>query len=123
MSDVQRLAFATDDGTNINRHFGRLRGFVVVTVTDGAPTGRETLARPANADNPVGGHNHSALLDPIADCKVLIAGGMGLPMARHVEASGLELVLTSVASIDEALDRYISGTLAHEANRAHPPRH
>ncbi len=123
MSDVQKVAFATDDGTNINRHFGRLRGFVVVTLADGTETARQMLQRPPEADNPGGGHNHGALLSPIADCRVLIAGGMGLPMARHVAESGLELMLTSLTSIDEALDHYVAGTLVHEANRAHAPRH
>jgi predicted Fe-Mo cluster-binding NifX family protein len=123
MTDIQKVAFATDDGSNINRHFGHLRGYVVVTVTDGLPTQRGLLPRPGDSDNPGGGHNHGALLAPIADCNVLIAGGMGLPMARHVAAQGLGLVLTSLTTIDEALDKYLAGSLDHEADRAHEPRH
>jgi len=122
MTDTQKVAFATDDGSNVNRHFGHLRGYVVVTVTDGRPTQRELLPRPDDSDNPAGGHDHSALLAPIADCNALIAGGMGLPMARHVEAQGLDLVLTSTTTIDEALDKYLAGSLDHEADRAHAPR-
>jgi predicted Fe-Mo cluster-binding NifX family protein len=123
MPDIHKVAFATDDGNNINRHFGRLRGYVVFTITDGQPTSREILARPDDVDRPTGGHNHTALLDPVSDCTTLVAGGMGQPMAAHAARTGLQLVLTSLTSIDVALERYLDGTLEHESNRAHTPRH
>jgi predicted Fe-Mo cluster-binding NifX family protein len=123
MTREHKVAFATNDGTDMNRHFGRLSGYVVITVRDGLPTGRQLLARPASADRPGGGHDHSALLDPVSDCAVLVAGGMGLPMVGHIEARGIRLILTSLTSIDDALERYLAGTLEHEPARAHATRH
>ncbi len=124
MTQNARVAFATDDGNNVNQHFGRLGGFVVVTITDGAEVGRRILPRPQQADQPgERRHNHVALLDPIADCDALVAGAMGLPMANHVRDRGLELLLTSTPSIDEALAKYLEGSLLHEDDRAHQPRH
>lgn len=119
-----KVAFATNDGKKINQHFGHLRGFLVVEIADGQDVGRTEFARPAQADQ-MGERrqNHVALLDPIADCDVLIAGGMGLPMAGHVHSRGLDLILTSVGEVDDALDRYVAGTLEHEAERSHQPRH
>ncbi len=120
----KKVAFATDTGTEVNQHFGRLRGFVIVDVVDGHETSRFAVGRPINADRQNGqGNNHSALLDPVADCDILVAGGMGLPMTEHVARQGIDLVLTSVSEISEALAQLIEGTLDHEANRAHQPRH
>lgn len=122
MTATKRVAFATDDGTSINRHFGRLRGFLVVTVSADARLESELIPRPAAADQAgEHRHDHGALLAPIADCETLIAGGMGLPMTSHVEHAGLDLILTSRRSIDEALEHYLAGTLEHEPGLAHPP--
>ena len=119
-----KVAFATNNGTRINQHFGHLRGFLVVELADGQEVARTDVTRPAAADQSGGqGNNHVALLDPIADCDVLVAGGMGLPMQHHVERAGLDLILTSVRDINVALSEYLAGTLEHEADRAHQPRH
>jgi predicted Fe-Mo cluster-binding NifX family protein len=124
MNSTTRVAFATDDTTTINQHFGRLLGFVVIEVEDGREVSRTVVERSKNADRPAGqGHDHSALLSPVSDCDILVAGGMGLPMASHTQATGLELILTSVNKIDDARDRLIEGTLRHEPDLAHAPRH
>ncbi len=124
MTSTQKVAFATDDGSNVNQHFGRLRGFVVVTLENGIESSRTVLPRPDQADRTGDRrHNHVALLDPIADCDVLVAGGMGLPMAEHVAERGIALTLTSLRSIEAALSRYVAGALEHESNLAHQPRH
>ena len=124
MTQITKVAFATDDGHNINQHFGRLAGFIVISIDDGAEVDRILLPRPQQADQPgERRHNHVALLDPISDCATLVAGGMGLPMANHVTERGIELLLTSTASIDAALASYLSGSLTHDAGRAHQPRH
>ena len=123
MTQDTKVAFATDDGSNVNQHFGRLKGFVVVTIADGAEVDRTSLPRPQSADQPgERRHNHVALLDPIAGCDTLIAGGMGLPMASHVQERGIQLLLTSIQSIDDALAGYLEGSLEHEAERAHQPQ-
>ncbi len=124
MNTTQKVAFATDNGTNINQHFGRLAGFVVVTIENGVESARTMLPRPTQADQAgERRHNHTALLDPIADCATLIAGGMGLPMANHVKDREIDLVLTGIDSIDGALAAYLDGSLGHEPDRAHAPRH
>ena len=124
MTTTEKVAFATDDGSNINRHFGRLGGFAVYTINDGLPPSWELRKRPTAADRPGEHlHNHVALLEPIADCETLIAGGMGLPMAENVARSGIRLVLTSLPSIEEALASYLEGSLLHEPGLAHQPRH
>lgn len=119
-----KVAFATDDGSNVNQHFGRLAGFVVVTIQDGVETERAFIPRPQQADLPGDRrHNHAALLDPMSDCEVLIAGGMGLPMARNIDEAGIRLTLTAETLIDSALASFLDGSLRHEADRAHQPRH
>lgn len=124
MPKKMKVAFATDDGRTINQHFGRLRGLLVIDIAGGAEASRTELGRPEQADRSDGrGHNHVALLDPIGDCDVLVAGGMGLPMAEHVASRGVELVLTAEPTIDTALAAFVAGTLQHEANPAHQPRH
>ncbi len=118
------VAFATDDGSNVNQHFGRLAGFVIVTIQDGVETERTLVARPQQADLPgERRHNHAALLDPVSDCEVLIAGGMGLPMARNINEAGIQLILTAETLVDSALASFLEGSLSHESDRAHQPRH
>ena len=124
MISTAKAAFATDDGSNLNQQFGRLHGFVVVTIEEGIEAKREFLARPQQADQPGDRRrNHAALLDPVDDCDLLIAGGMGLPMAKHVEDRGLQLILTATPQIETALAHLLEGTLTHEADRAHQPSH
>lgn len=137
-----KLAIASNNGVTIQRHFGRTSQYVVVTIEDGEEIAREVRtmdARPnllevgQHGDHEHGhGHGqgqgnhhrrHRSLLTPIEDCDVLIAGGMGRPMAQAAEASGVDLILTNERLVDDIVASYLDGSLEHKADLAHDPGH
>lgn len=141
-----RIAFPTDDGKTINRHFGRASRYAVVIIDNGAAGNREMRNKAAhhhgNGHNQHGhvdhgyvdhghddhghddhGHDHGAMFAPIADCQVLIAGNMGTPAYAAAQSTGLEVILTNEPTIDGALDAWLAGTLGHRPALLHTPGH
>jgi len=118
-----KIAFPTLNGTSITAHFGRARGYIVVHTEDGAETGRELRliesGEHGDREDPGHGNRHAGLVDTIRDCDAVVAGGMGHPIQERLEAAGLDVVLTGIRSIDDALAAYLAGTLDHEPDRAH----
>jgi predicted Fe-Mo cluster-binding NifX family protein len=47
----------------------------------------------------------------IADCQVLLARGMGRGAHVSLEEAGIEVIVTDIAEIDEAVKRYLAGDL------------
>lgn len=124
-----RIAFPSEDGVTIHRHFGQASHYAVVTVEDGAATGLELRSKEAHhhGHDHDHGHEHShdrdhaPMFAPVSDCQVLIAGGMGRPALVGAEASGLEVILTTEHEIDQAVQSYLAGTLVNHLQLAHAP--
>jgi predicted Fe-Mo cluster-binding NifX family protein len=133
---VMKIAAITEDGTTISQHFGRAPLYVVVTVEDGKitnkerrnKTGHHTFA--AHHDAPVApserhGYDagsqvrHASMAETIADCQVLIAGGMGWGAYESLKSQGIEPVVTDVESIEEAVKLYLQGKLPNLMERLH----
>lgn len=122
---TKKIAFPSSDGLTISRHFGHVKQFVVVETQGGSEIERSVRQKAESL--PVEslhskGHDHDALLDLIADCDTIVAGGMGKPMVDRSEQRGFEVVLTSERQLDAALARYQIGELTHEPSLAHAPR-
>jgi predicted Fe-Mo cluster-binding NifX family protein len=66
--------------------------------------------------NPEGVH---AMFSVIADCQVLVAGGMGEPAYQRAQAYGLEVYLTGEWKIEAALAAYQAGLLKSDLRRVH----
>jgi predicted Fe-Mo cluster-binding NifX family protein len=124
-----RLAFVIDqDDGRISRHFGRARSYLVLTLEGGEVVSREmrdkfsphAAGAEADHDRP---HDHAAshrrMIDPIRDCSVLIAGGMGEPAYLDLEKAGIEPILTRVTGVEAALQAWLSGELEHEPDLLH----
>jgi predicted Fe-Mo cluster-binding NifX family protein len=122
---TKKIAFASSDGLTISRHFGHVKQFVVVEAREGQEIER-SARRKADAlpieTSPMKGHDHDALLDLIADCDTIVAGGMGKPMLDRSVARGFEVILSSERDLDVALARYQVGELAHQPSLVHAPR-
>jgi predicted Fe-Mo cluster-binding NifX family protein len=139
---MTKIAFPTDDGRNISRHFGQAAQFLVLTVEDGQVVARESRLKPAhshdhghdhshepaaqvslgeiNVAQGQGGHDgHQGMFDLLADCQVLMAGGMGQPAYDRAAAMGLEVVLPGEKDIEKALEAYLAGTLRSDMRRVH----
>lgn len=130
-----KIAAITEDGTTLSQHFGRAPYYVVVTAEDGEVVGKETRDKPghhtfASQHSPSAheeGHGfgaeaqskHASMAEPIADCQVLIAGGMGWGAYENLKSRGIEAIVTDIKTIDEAVKLYLEGKLLNLRGRLH----
>jgi len=130
-----KIAAITEDGTTISQHFGRAPFYVVVTVEEGkivsqetrAKTGHHTFAAPHPDLAPGERHGydagsqtrHTSMAETIADCQVLIAGGMGWGAYDSLKSCNIEPIVTDVETIEEAVKLYLEGKLLNLMERLH----
>jgi len=116
-----RIAFPTRDYQAITGHFGKMKGLLVLDIVASVEVGREQRDMSGMAHH---GHGGKAefISENLADCDVLIAGGMGTSMVDHIEATNTQIVLTDIKPIDRALAEYLSGTIEHKPQLAHGSR-
>ncbi len=69
--------------------------------------------------HPAGVHPGQQMVESIADCQVLIAGGMGTPAYNRASAAGLKVILTEQKNIEDAIQAYLSGNLENEPQLIH----
>ncbi|RMF03556.1 MAG: hypothetical protein D6768_05600 [Chloroflexi bacterium] len=124
-----KIAFPTNNGTTINRHFGQATHFLIVELDDN----RQEISRNLvpkmhhgshNSHNGNGHHGpHQAMFAPLQGCQIVIAGGMGSPAAQAIEQMGLTLLLTRASNINQALQAWQNNTLTNEPALVHAPGH
>ena len=124
---MKKIAFATDDGKTLSPHLGRALYFQVATLDDSGAVTFEQRTKPHHGvEGEVSHQNHAghgmgqAMIATIADCQVLIAGGMGQPAYQHALSQGMEVFLTAEKSIQAAFASYRSGALVSDIRRIHP---
>lgn len=120
-----RIAIATDDGTDVAAHTGRCRSFAIFDVE--GQEAKQVELRPndftAHAQGQCVGHTHTAehahqhqhshagLLAALADCRVLVARGMGPRLHADLAAHAIDAYVCDVLRVDEAAARYARGAL------------
>lgn len=131
-----KIAIVSDDEVNISQHFGRAPYYVVVTVEEGKIIARQTRSKaghqtfaahqpPKMAPGERHGYDagsqarHETMADAIADCQVLLAGGMGWGAYEAMKGYGIEPIVTDVRNIDEAVALYLDGRLPNLMERLH----
>lgn len=114
-----KIAFATEDGKTISAHFGKAPYYVVVEAVAGQAPARETRAK-AHHDSHHG-HDHADMFASIADCQVLVVGGMGTPAHQAALAHGLQVIATDQRDIEAALQAYLNHTLQENPLLIHRP--
>jgi len=144
-SQTLKIAAVTDDGRTISAHFGRARAYLVCTVEGGRvvaeelrdKAGHHTFAASGEHDHGhehghghgehAGGHGsgpaaaarHAAMTEPIHDCTVVLARGMGRGAFVALEQAGLEPFITTEVSIADAVRAYAAGELVNHTERLH----
>jgi len=130
-----RIAVVSDNGRAVSQHFGRAPYYVVLAVegdkivsTETRPkAGHHSFAAQQHSASAEGPHGydaasqarHRTMAEAIADCQVLIAGGMGWGAFESLRARGIEPVLTDVRDVGEAALRYVQGNLPNLVERLH----
>ncbi len=127
-----KIAAVTDDEFSISQHFGRAAYYWVVTIENGVIVSEEKRERPghthlAHKEHQAEGHNdgsidqarHASMIDPVRDCEVILAGGMGSAAFESIRQAGITPILTEVKTIDQAIQWYLAGILEHHQDRLH----
>jgi len=134
-----KIAAITEDGTTISQHFGRAPLYVIVTAEDGKIVSKETRsktghhtfaahqpeAEPESAPEERHGYGagaqsrHASMAETIADCQVLLSGGMGWGAYESMQSHNIEAIVTDVEGIDEAVNLYLTGELPNLMERLH----
>jgi predicted Fe-Mo cluster-binding NifX family protein len=118
-----KIAAVTEDAQVLSSHFGRAPYYRVFTIENGRIVADEQRAKPFHGEHQPGvahQHNHADMIAPIADCQVLLCGGMGQPAYQNAVAAGLKVVMTG-GDIQAALQAYLSDRLTSELRRIHKP--
>ncbi len=134
-----KIAVVTDDGTTISQHFGRAAYYAVLTVEEGRIAGHELRdklghAQFAHAEEAGGPHHddprghgfgagahdrHARMAQAIADCQVLLAGGMGWGARHGLSQLGIQVVMTDIEDIHRAAQAYLDDTLQEREDLLH----
>ena len=132
---TMKIALITDDGKTISQHFGRAPYYLVLTIEEGKITKREMrdkLGHNHFADqhaqgqhgadhgmDPASHNKHISMADAIADCKVLICGGMGRGAYESMLRLNIKPVVTELREIDAAVQAFIDGKLIDHTELLH----
>lgn len=100
-----RVAFPTNDRTNVEEHFGHAQEFAFANVKEGKVISTEYLTPPPHAPGVipafVGDNGATAI----------ITGGMGGMAINLFKQRGVDVILGAKGTIKENLETYISGNL------------
>ena len=121
-----RVAVASEDGRTIAAHTGRCRAFAIFDVVGGQVHSVEHRASRApgaegegcHSHHSDGGHpadahthDHSALVDVLTDCRVLITRGLGPRLVADLASRWVEAYVCAVPEVDEAVRLFAQGSL------------
>ena len=134
-----KIAAVSDDGVTISRHFGRAQYYVVITVEGGKIVSREMRDKMGHAQFAGEPHEeeshgadprghgfsgaaqsrHARMAAAIADCDMLLAGGMGAGAYESMRQAGIRPVVTDIVVIDEAVQAHLDGKLVDHTEMLH----
>lgn len=130
-----KIALITDDGKNISQHFGRASHYMVLTIEEGKIVNREMRNKLGhNQFNPEhheeehgeghgmdsASHNkHASMAEAIADCKVIICGGMGMGAYESMRRLNIQPLVTDLMDIDAAAQAFMDGKLIDHTELLH----
>lgn len=131
-----KIAFVTDDGLEISRHFGRAGKYLVVEIDESKEVGRELRdkmghqhfvsqhdthehASGPHGFDPESQSKHTSMISVIEDCDVVICGGMGQGAYQSILDSGKQVFMVEDVDINNILNRYLSGGLKSSDSLVH----
>lgn len=131
-----KIAAITDDGKTISRHFGRAPYYLVLTIEEGEIVNREMrekmghnhFHKQAHAEEShAAGHGmdaeshnkHISMASAIADCKVLLCGGMGMGAYESMRKLNIQPVVTDFTDIEQAVKAFIDGEIIDHTELLH----
>lgn len=131
---MYRIAIVTNDHHTICAHFGRASYYEVFAIEKGKILQHETRSKPAHnqfvnephdepgyahGQGPTAESRHIRMLDPIRDCQVLLAGGMGQGAFDNLKRINIQPILADIMEIDQAVKAYLDGQLVNHLEWLH----
>jgi predicted Fe-Mo cluster-binding NifX family protein/quercetin dioxygenase-like cupin family protein/DNA-binding XRE family transcriptional regulator len=133
---TMKIAVITDDGKTISQHFGRAPYYEVLTIEEGKIVDRERRNKMGhnqfNAQPHAGEHHganhgmdatshdkHASMAETIADCKVLLCGGMGMGAYESMRRLNIQTVVTDLNDIEIAVQTFLDGKLIDHTELLH----
>lgn len=116
-----RIALASENGVGLAAHPGRVPGFVILEHRQGGwrpvefrsnPMAHHHAAKIAGQTHEHQNHDHGSLVDAVADCDALIAGGIGPRLVADLTARGIRVYVSGASTVEEAAADYTAGRLA-----------
>jgi predicted Fe-Mo cluster-binding NifX family protein len=129
-----KIAFVTDDGNTITKHFGRAGKYLVIGVEDGHEISSELRDKLGHthfhkqdedhnySKDHTSQANHSKHVQMIAtieDCDIVICGGMGRGAYQSINSLGKQVFMTDMDNIQDALQGYLAGDLTNMSDLVH----
>jgi predicted Fe-Mo cluster-binding NifX family protein len=130
-----KIAVITNDGKTISQHFGRAPFYMVLSIKEGKIVDRELRDKLGhNQFSTIGSeehhherhglddasHNkHAQMAGSIADCQVLMCGGMGMGAYESMRRLNIQPIVTDLQDIDIAVKAYIDGTIEDHTEKLH----
>jgi len=132
-----KIAAVTEDGVTISAHFGRAPYYLVVEVDEqGNIVNKELREKLGHRHFVAQGHSqenvsarhgfgpaaedrHSRMAAAIADCGVLLCGGMGWGAYEAMKSYGIKPIVTDIVNIEEAVQAYLNGTIVDHTEWLH----
>lgn len=134
---MKKIAFITEDGKTISRHFGRAPYYLVMTIENDQIVSREMREKLGHGQFAGGVHGehehhgaghgtdtashnkHVSMAQAIADCEAVICGGMGMGAYESMRRLNIRPIVTELSDIETAAQAYITGTLTDHPEMLH----
>jgi predicted Fe-Mo cluster-binding NifX family protein len=134
---TMKIAAITENGSTISQHFGRAPKYLVLTIEDGSIVGRELRDKLGHSQfhdeqghdhhgdqgrhgyGPVAEDRHARMSEAIADCEVILCGGMGRGAYESMKQRNIRPVVTDIRDIEEAALAYAAGRLVDHVEKLH----
>lgn len=131
-----KIAAITEDGETISQHFGRAPYYLVLTIEEGKIVNREMRDKmghnhfqeqsdsgethgAGHGMDPQSHDKHVSMAQTIADCKVLLCGGMGMGAYESMRRLNIQPVVTDLSDIDASVQAFLDGKLVDHIELLH----
>ncbi|MBT4336973.1 MAG: iron-molybdenum cofactor biosynthesis protein [Bacteroidetes bacterium] len=121
-----KIAIPSDNGSQISRHFGRAKGFIVFTIEEGVIQNEEFVDNRFTGHSQglhvshghQGGdehhHSHQGILQALENCSIVIAGGMGKRLVTDMKSSNKQVFITKEVIARKAVELFLEDKLDHQ---------
>jgi len=132
---MMKIAVITDDGKTISQHFGRAPYYMVLSIEEGKIVNRELRAKMGHNQfsatdseehhqeqhglDEASHDKHVQMAGSIADCQMLLCGGMGMGAYESMRRLNIQPIVTDLRDIEAAVQAYIDGKLVDHTEKLH----